>query len=275
MTPYVVDSIIDSKGNLISKTEPKVRRQVVSNGTAATVRQMMEAVVEGGTGKNAYIEGYRVAGKTATSEKLDAKGGADQLLYIASFLCFAPANDPQVAVLVGVDEPPGNYRGGGVLAAPIAKEVLEATLKYMNVEPQYTAEELKKVSRTTPSLIGETPANARAKAQQAQLSLRVIGDGEKIVSQVPTAGQSISENGVIIAYTENAKTMKVEVPSFIGMTATSVKQEAAAVGLNITFSGPSSASGATAVRQSIAAGTEIQAGTTVTVQFQATANMND
>ena len=275
MTPYIVDSVLDENGNVIQKTEPTVKRQVISEGTAATVRQMMEAVVEGGTGKNAYIEGYRVAGKTATSEKLDAKGGADQLLYIASFLCFAPANDPQVAVLVGVDEPPGNYRGGGVLAAPIAKEVLEATLKYMNVEPQYTAEELKKVSRTTPSLIGETPANARAKAQQAQLSLRVIGDGEKIVSQVPTAGQSISENGVIIAYTENAKTMKVEVPSFIGMTATSVKQEAAAVGLNITFSGPSSASGATAVRQSIAAGTEIQAGTTVTVQFQATANMND
>lgn len=275
MTPYIVDSVLDENGNVIQKTEPTVKRQVISEGTAATVRQMMEAVVEGGTGKNAYIEGYRVAGKTATSEKLDAKGGADQLLYIASFLCFAPANDPQVAVLVGVDEPPGNYRGGGVLAAPIAKEVLEATLKYMNVEPQYTAEELKKVSRTTPSLIGETPANARAKAQQAQLSLRVIGDGEKIVSQVPTAGQSISENGVIIAYTENAETMKVEVPSFIGMTATSVKQEAAAVGLNITFSGPSSASGATAVRQSIAAGTEIQAGTTVTVQFQATANMND
>lgn len=275
MTPYIVDSVLDENGNVIQKTEPTVKRQVISEGTAATVRQMMEAVVEGGTGKNAYIEGYRVAGKTATSEKLDAKGGADQLLYIASFLCFAPANDPQVAVLVGVDEPPGNYRGGGVLAAPIAKEVLEATLKYMNVEPQYTAEELKKVSRTTPSLIGETPANARAKAQQAQLSLRVIGDGEKIVSQVPTAGQSISENGVIIAYTENAKTMKVEVPSFIGMTASSVKQEAAAVGLNITFSGPSSASGATAVRQSIAAGTEIQAGTTVTVQFQATANMND
>ena len=275
MTPYIVDSILDEDGNVIQKTEPTVRRQVISEGTAATVRQMMEAVVEGGTGKNAYIEGYRVAGKTATSEKLDAKGGADQLLYIASFLCFAPANDPQVAVLVGVDEPPGNYRGGGVLAAPIAKEVLEATLKYMNVEPQYTAEELKKVSRTTPSLIGETLAMARSKAQEAQLSLRIIGDGDKVVSQVPTAGQSISENGVIVVYTENAETQKVKVPSFIGMTASSVKQEAALCGLNVTLSGPADTAGATAVKQSIDAGTEIQAGTTVTVQFQATANMND
>ena len=275
MTPYIVDSILDQDGNVISKTEPTVKRQVISEGTAATVRQMMEAVVEGGTGKNAYIEGYRVAGKTATSEKLDAENGADRLLYIASFLCFAPANDPQIAILVGVDEPPGNYRGGGVLAAPIAKEVLEETLKYLNVEPQYTEDELKKVSRVTPSLIGETLSGARQKAQEASLTLRIIGDGDKIVSQVPTAGQSIGENGVIVVYTENAEIKKVEVPSFIGMTASSVKQTALSLGLNVTLSGPSGAAGATAVKQSIAAGTEIQAGATVTVQFQATANMND
>ncbi len=275
MTPYIVDSILDQDGNVISKTEPTVKRQVISEGTAATVRQMMEAVVEGGTGKNAYIEGYRVAGKTATSEKLDAENGADRLLYIASFLCFAPANDPQIAVLVGVDEPPGNYRGGGVLAAPIAKEVLEETLKYLNVEPQYTEDELKKVSRVTPSLIGETLSGARQKAQEASLTLRIIGDGEKVVSQVPTAGQSIGENGVIVVYTENAEIKKVEVPSFIGMTASSVKQTALSLGLNVNFSGPSGAAGATAVKQSIPEGTKIQAGATITVQFQATANMDD
>ena len=275
MKPYIVDSIVDADGNVISKTEPTVKRQVVSEGTAATVRQMMEAVVESGTGKNAYIEGYRVAGKTATSEKLDAKGGADQLLYIASFLCFAPANDPKVAVLVGVDEPPGNYRGGGVLAAPIGKEVLEATLKYLNVEPQYTSDELKKVTRVTPSLTGETVATARARAQELKLTLRVVGDGDQVVSQVPSAGQSIGENGVIVVYTENAEVKKVEVPSFAGMTASAVKQTALSLGLNVTLTGPYNASGATAVKQSIAAGTEIQAGTTVTVQFQATANMND
>ena len=275
MTPYIVDSILDQDGTVIYKTEPTVKRQVISEGTAATVRQMMEAVVEGGTGKNAYIEGYRVAGKTATSEKLDAENGADRLLYIASFLCFAPANDPQVAVLVGVDEPPGNYRGGGVLAAPIAKDVLEDTLKYLNVEPQYTEDELKKVSRVTPSLIGETVSGARQKAQEAQLTLRVIGDGETVVSQVPTGGQSIGENGVVVVYTEDAEVKKVEVPSFIGMTASTVKQTALSLGLNVSLSGPAGSAGATAVKQSIPEGTEIQAGTTVTVQFQATANMND
>ncbi|MBQ4207520.1 MAG: PASTA domain-containing protein [Clostridia bacterium] len=273
--PFDKMSIVDDKGNVVHKTEPTVKRQVISEGTAATVRRMMEAVVEGGTGKNAYIEGYRVAGKTATSEKLDAKGGAKQLRYIASFLCFAPANDPQVAILVGVDEPPGNYRGGGVLAAPIAKEVMEATLKYMNVEPQYTADELKKVSRTAPSLVGETLAMARSRASEAQLTIRVVGNGDKVLSQVPTAGQSISENGVIVVYTENAGAQKVAVPSFLGMTASSVKQTALSLGLNVSFTGPSGSAGATAVKQSIPEGTEILAGTTVTVQFQATANMDD
>ena len=107
------------------------------------------------------------------------------------------------------------------------------------------------------------------------MTLRIIGNGEKVVSQVPTAGQSISENGVIVVYTENAEAQKVEVPSFIGMTVSSVKQEAAACGLDVTFSGPADTAGATAVKQSIAEGIEVQAGSTVTVQFQATANMND
>ena len=275
MTPYVVDSIIDSQGNVISKTEPRVRRQVISEGTASTVRQMMEAVVEGGTGKNAYIEGYRVAGKTATSEKLD-KQSTGQFLYVASFLCFAPADDPQVAVLVGVDEPPGRYRGGGVLAAPIAKEVLEPTLKYLNVEPQYTENELRTVSKTTPSLIGATVADARAKASAQGLTLKVVGAGETVLSQVPSAGQSIPEKGVVIAYTEkNAKSEKVQVPDFTGMTAAEVNEVARDYSLNVTMSGPYKAAGALVYKQSIAKDIEVQAGSGVTVYFQATANMND
>ena len=275
MTPYVVDSIVDDQGTLISKTEPKVRRQVISEGTAATVRQMMEAVVEGGTGKNAYIEGYRVAGKTATSEKLD-KRSTGQFLYVASFLCFAPADHPQVAVLVGVDEPPGNYRGGGVLAAPIAKEVLEPTLKYLNVEPQYTENELRSISKTTPAVIGNTVADARAKASAQGVTLKVVGSGETVVSQVPAAGQSIPEKGVIIAYTEkNAKSEKVQVPDFTGMSASEVNEIAREYGLNVTMSGPYKAAGSAVYKQSIAKDIEVQAGSGVTVYFQATANMND
>ncbi len=273
MKPYVVDSIVDTNGNIISKNEPTVKRQVVSEKTAATVRNMMEAVVEGGTGKNAYIPGYRVAGKTATSEKLDTKDPND---YIASFICFAPANDPKVAILVGVDEPPGIYRGGGVLAAPIAKEIMESTLKYLNVEPQYTKKELESVSRTTPSLTGQSVANARISAANEGFSVKVIGSGKSVVSQVPSAGQSIPEGGVVVLYTENdSKVQTVKVPSFTGLSASAANNLAISVGINLVLSGPAQTAGATVYKQSIEKNTEVQAGSSVTVYFQTTANMDD
>ncbi len=273
MKPYVVDSIVDTNGNIISKTEPTVKRQVVSEETAATVRNMMEAVVESGTGKNAYIEGYRVAGKTATSEKLDTKDPDD---YIASFICFAPANDPQVAILVGVDEPAGEYRGGGVLAAPIAKEVMESTLKYLNVEPQYTKDELESISRTTPDLTGESLANARVAAANNGFSVRVVGSGTSVVSQVPSAGQSIPEGGVIVLYTEASdKAEFVKVPSFVGLSASQANQLAVSSGLNLVLSGPSQSAGAVVYSQSVEKNTELEAGASVTVYFRATANMDD
>ncbi len=273
MKPYVVDSIVDTQGNIITKNEPTVKRQVISQGTAASVREMMEAVVEGGTGKNAYIEGYRVAGKTATSEKLDTEDPDD---YIASFLCFAPANDPKVAVLVGVDEPPGIYRGGGVLAAPIAKEVLESTLKYLNVEPQYTKDELASISSKTPDLCKQEVNSAKIAAANEGFSIKVVGGGETVVSQVPAAGQSIPEGGVIVVYTEdNSKTQVVKVPSFVGMSAAEANRTAIASGLNIVLSGPSRSAGATVYKQSVEKGTELEAGSSVTVYFRATANMDD
>lgn len=273
MKPYVVDSIVDTQGNIISKNEPTVKRQVISESTAATVREMMEAVVEGGTGKNAYIEGYRVAGKTATSEKLDTKDPDD---YIASFLCFAPANDPKVAVLVGVDEPPGIYRGGGVLAAPIAKEVLESTLKYLNVEPQYTKDELASISSKTPDLCKQEVSAAKLAASNEGFSVKIVGSGKTVVSQVPAVGQSIPEGGVIVLYTEdNSKTQVVKVPSFTGMSASEANRTAIASGLNIVFSGPSQSAGAKVYKQSVETGTEVEAGSSVTVYFQATANMDD
>ncbi len=276
MQPYIVDSIVSPDGNVLSKHEPTVKRQVISEQTAATVRQMMEAVVEGGTGKNAYIEGYRVAGKTATSEKLDKMTAQNRLLYVASFLCFAPADDPQVAILVGVDEPPGEYRGGGILAAPIAKEVMESTLKYLNVEPRYTTEELKSISKTTPSLIGKSIDEARSAASAANLNIKVVGNGSTVLSQVPSAGQTIANKGVIVVYTtagESSQTVKV--PNFVGMTASAVNETAAAYGLNVVMSGPSGTSGATVYQQSIADGTKVDVGTSVTVSFRVTANMDD
>ena len=277
MKPYVVDSIVDVNGNVISKTQPQVRRQVISQQTAATVRKMMGAVVEGGTGKNAYIPGYRVAGKTATSEKLDDADKRDKMKYVASFCCFAPADDPKVAILVGVDEPAGEYRGGGVIAAPIAREVMESTLKYLNVEPQYTAKELASVSKTAPNLVGETVRTAKVTAAGKGLTVKVVGSGENVVSQIPAAGQSIPDEGIIIIYTdEGSDTDKmVEVPDFNGMSASRANEKAHKVGINIVFSGPSGEKGAEAYNQNIAAGTKVAPGTSVTVYFHTTSQAAD
>lgn len=267
MQPYLVGSIVDAEGNLVSQTEPKVRRRVISEETAAAMRSMMEAVVEGGTGKNAYIPGYRVAGKTATAEKLDDLSNED--IYIASFVCFAPADDPKVAILVGVDNPKGAYRGGGVLAAPIAKEVLEPTLEYLNVERQYTSGELESVSKTTPSLTGLGVSQAKIKASNEGLSTKVIGGGENVISQVPAAGQSIPKNGVVVIYTENnSDIQKVEVPDFRGKTISEANKIAASSGLNAIFSGPTDTVGVKCYSQSIAYGTSVEAGSSITVYFR-------
>lgn len=267
MQPYLVDKVVDSDGNVISQTEPFVKRRVISESTAQSVIAMMESVVEKGTGKNAYIPGYRVCGKTATAEKLDDNNDDD--IYIASFLCFAPADDPQVAVLVGVDNAPGAYRGGGVLAAPIAKEVLESTLKYLNVEPHYTQSELASVSRTTPNLIGKSVSSAKATASSQGLSVRVVGSGTTVVSQVPSAGESIPEKGVVVIYTDkNTKTQEVKVPDFSGYSAADVNRIAVSAGLNVTFSGPSGTAGAIAYSQDIAKGTTVEAGSKITVYFR-------
>lgn len=267
MQPYLVDKVVDSDGNIISETEPTVKRRVISESTASAVISMMESVVESGTGKNAYIPGYRVCGKTATAEKLD--DGTDEDIYIASFLCFAPADDPQVAVLVGVDNAPGPYRGGGVLAAPIAKEVLESTLKYLNVEPHYTSSELALVSRTTPSLIGKTVSAAKIAAAEEGLTTRIVGSGSSVVSQVPAYGETIPESGVVVIYTdETSKTEEVEVPDFSGYTASEVNRIAVNSGLNVVFSGPTDSAGVKAYSQDIPEGTTVEAGSRITVYFR-------
>ena len=155
MQPYLVAKKLDQDGNIIAETIPTVRRQVVSESTSETVLAMMEKVVSEGTGKNAYIPGYRVAGKTGTSEKLTVDGE-----YIASFVGCAPADDPKIAVLIIIDEPQGAVHGGGAIAAPVAGAIIEETLKYMNVEPVYTDEELAVLNATAPNVVDLTVSGA-------------------------------------------------------------------------------------------------------------------
>lgn len=266
MKPYLVDSVVDSNGKLISKTQPTVRRQVISESTSKTVCSMMESVVEGGTGKNAYIPGYRVAGKTATAQKLDS---SNINTYIASFLCFAPADDPKVAILVGIDNPKGMYSSGGVLAAPVAKEVMENTLSYLGVEPSYSEKELETLSSTAPDLVGKTVAQAKNSAYTNNITVKVVGSGEKIVSQYPLSGQTLPKGGVLIAYTDgDTDEQKAVVPSFTGLTVSESNIKASECGINIIFSGPMDDKGLVCYAQSVGEGTALTAGESVTVYFR-------
>ncbi len=265
LTPYVVQQVIDSDGNVVDNTETKVRRQVVSKETAAKVSDMMlEAVTTGGC-KSAYVAGYRVAGKTGTSEKRDMEGNE----VVASFAGFAPADDPQVAILVLLDQPQCAVRFGGTISAPVAQKILSDVLPYLGVEPKYTTAELGKLSTTAPAVTGKALSAAEAAVTNAGLTVRKVGSGDTVLKQIPEAGQSIPKNGIVVLYTdENALERTVTVPNFSGMSVSAANLAATNAGLNLQLSGVGLESGqAVANKQSLAAGTKVSPGTTVTVSF--------
>lgn len=271
MEPYVVAKQIDQEGNTVYEKTPTVKRQVVSESTANTVLGMMEKVVDGGTGRNAYIPGYRVAGKTGTSEKLTVDGE-----YIASFVGCAPADDPQIAVLIIIDEPQVYNHGGGAIAAPVAGVVIEQTLKYMNVEPVYSDEELAKLNASTPDVNGMSIAAAKESLSKQNFSARVVGNGDKVVSQYPAKGQSIPVEGVVVLYTQtgNVETTST-VPDLTGLSIGEANKRAVNSGYNIRISGASHDSEVVSYRQSVEKGTKAELGSTITVYFKATSGVQD
>lgn len=271
MQPYVVARQLDENGNVISETQPKIRRQVISEETAATVADMMEGVVASGTGKNAYVAGYRVAGKTGTSQKLGNKGE-----YVASFGCFAPANDPEIAVLILVDEPEGQINGGQI-CTPVAAQVVEKTLEYMGVERQYNDKELEKLDTLTPSLVGKSPEDASALLKDKGFEVKIVGSGDKVVSQMPSYNHSIPQGGIVVLYTENdAERVTVEVPDLTLMTLSAVNKFAASAGLNVKVSGNALNAGElVSYSQSIPAGETVEYGTTITVHFKSNTGVSD
>ena len=198
MQPYLVKGMVDDDGNSVMNVEPTVIRQVISEETSATVRQILEEVVRVGGGKNAYIPGYRVGGKTGTAQKY-RDGVIVRDKHIASFLGFAPADDPQIAVLVVVDEPDVAIDFGSVVAAPYAKMILENALKYMNVQPENTEEDsqLMVADIEVPDVRGMDTVEAEKVLAKAGLRMLVQGEG-KVVAQVPAAGAMVYSNTEIM-----------------------------------------------------------------------------
>lgn len=269
MTPYVVSKILDENGNIVSETSPVVRRQVISEKTASLIAGYMEQVVISGTAKNAYVAGYHISGKTGTSEKLTVKGQD-----IASFAGFAPSNDPRIAVLIAVDEPQGVTTGGAV-AAPIAGRIFENILAYLNVDPQYSDEEMASTTVTAPNLIGESANTVKSKA--SGFTVKVVGGGETVISQMPSANQSMPKGGIIVVYTEeNAERQNATVPKLTGLTMSEANRVAVGAGFNIKISGTTQSGGEVlSYKQSIEEGASAEQGTIITVYFKSNVNVSD
>ena len=266
-TPYLVERITDSDGNVTYRHDDTPVRQVISEQTSATVRECLEYVVASGTGKNGQVAGYRIGGKTGTADK----GQSGDV--VVSFLCFAPADDPQVIMLITMDTPSratGTYVSGGNMVAPTASSVMAEILPYLGIEPSYSAEELLGMDTTVPNVIGSTVEQAKEKLKERALSYKIVGDGDTITDQTPAGGAIIPGKSTVILYASAAKpTGKCVVPHLLGKTPSEANTAATAAGLLIRFSGTtgSESSAIRVLSQSIDEGTEVDAGTVITVQL--------
>ncbi len=271
MRPYVVAKVLDEDGNIVSETAPYVKRQVISEQNAKIMTELMEQVCVWGTAKNAYVAGYHIAGKTGTSEKIGANA-ADQ--SVASFAGFAPANNPEIAVFIALDEPQ-YYATGGSGAAPVAGRIFENILAYLNIDPEYSDEEISQMTVTAPNLIGESTETVKSKA--SGFTVKIIGEGTSVISQTPSANQSMPKGGVIVVYTdEKTEKQKAVVPELTGLTLTEANRIAANAGFNLKVAGTTQGAGQIlSYKQSIPKDTSAETGTIITVYFRSSEIISD
>lgn len=268
VTPHVVDKIVDNTGNVIKSNETIVKRQVISEKTSATMRMMLENVVENNGGTNAYMEGYRIGGKSGTSEKLDEYSN-ENMRYVGSMCCFTPADDPEIIMLVMVDEPMNGQIYGSRVAAPVISAVFSECLDHMGIYAQYTAEELENQDTMVPYVLGTGGLTAISTLKTYGLNYEFVGDENGIVTTtVPGAGQLIPRGGKVVIYMDESEKKTVTVPNVIGMSAEQANAVITSAGLNIRVSGGAAENEkARAVIQSIEANTEAYKGAVVEVTF--------
>lgn len=271
LQPYVVKQVLDKDGNVISTTQTVVKRQVIAEDVSNELALLAEHVVADtdGSGRRAAVPGYRIGGKTGTSEKIDQKVNGEVTKHVMSFYGFAPADDPEIAILVILDEPALNNTYGSVIAAPVVGSIFSEVLPYLGYEPSYTAEELSKADVATPYLIGQNPHDAQSALTQQNLKCRIIGEGGKVVRQVPGAGEPIPKNGTVILYTDSTvEQTTVTVPDVVGLSGAQANRTILNAGLNIRVDGEKIENqGSVAISQNPPAGTQVDLGTVVTVTF--------
>ncbi len=280
-TPHVVKEILNADGSVKQTTETEVKRQVISADTSAYMREAMEKVVSEGTGQNAYVAGYRIGGKTATSELSLPGTPIDEQRFTASFTGVAPMDDPQIAVLVIISDLPYEAtHGGGAIAAPVVGRVMNDVLPYLGVEPVYDESEADRREVSTPRVIDMSKDDAAAAAESAGLTYRFLGEGDTVSDQVPSAGQKIPVDSEMIIYLgDRTKTTEpVTVPDLLGRAPEEVEALLNNKNLYLRRTGVASSKynwQTTAIKQNPAPGTKVSVGTVIEVEFSNTEGVND
>lgn len=267
--PHVVSKITDSKGNVIKTVDKKIKRQVISSETSKTMNEYLEYNTERQGAAAGYISGYKVAGKTGTSEKKDIKKVESSFSedYISSFCGYAPADDPQIAMLVFFDTPDGDAYYGSQVSSPVFINIMSEVLPYLDVKTSYTDEELGYVDASAGDYTGVSVDEAKTAVEADGFTATVKGNGSTVISQIPTVSSGLQKGGSIVLYTDSdSQSETVSVPSLIGLSPDEVNNVASDYGLNVSFSGATTSSG-TSSSQNIEAGTSVSPGTVITVSF--------
>lgn len=267
--PHVVSKITDSKGNVIKTVDKKIKRQVISDDTSKKMNEYLEYNTERQGAAAGYISGYKVAGKTGTSEKKDITKVESSFSedYISSFCGYAPADDPQIAMLVFFDTPDGDAYYGSQVSSPVFINIMSEVLPYLDVKTSYTDEELGYVDASAGDYTGVSVDEAKTAVEADGFTATVKGNGSTVISQIPTVSSGLQKGGSIVLYTDSdSQSETVSVPSLIGLSPDEVNDVASAYGLNVSFSGATTSSG-TSSSQNIEAGTSVSPGTVITVSF--------
>ena len=272
--PYVVEQVLDGEGNILRQHEAKCIRQVISEETSAKVRECLEYVVASGTGRNGQVAGYRVGGKTGTADKTGTKTAENPKGdIVVSFMCFAPADDPQYIMLITMDPPSrttGTFPSGGNMVAPTASQIMSEILPVLGVEPDYTADQLAGADAAVPNVVGQDLEAAKARLENAGFAFRTVGSGASVTAQTPEGGAIVPNNASIVLYLGEEKNDALRaVPSVIGMTAAEANAAITNAGLIMRVTGATSTESGNvkAISQDREAGAELAPGSVVTVRF--------
>ena len=268
VTPYVVSKIVDNDGNVVLTNEKNVKRQVISKETSDLMCQTLETVaVQNGS----YIKGYHVGGKSGTSEKLDEYAGTDEdpMRYVASYCSFAPADDPEIIMLILADEPMSGEYYGSQIAVPCSRKIMEEILPYLGYYPEYTDEEAENLDVTVPLVEDLSVEEAKSEIEKNGLTYQVVGEGKTVCGQTPVTGTTVSGGGTVVIYTENNYNPEyVEVPNMTGYTVSDANYILTNMGLNFVAGGATTdSSNAVVQSQSEAVGSKVPVGTVIELTF--------